>query len=222
MNRICFVNGSPRGRNSGSGGFIKVIGGMLDKDRTGVHELCIVESVKSKSLQKEFEKLAGMDAIVFVFPLYIDAIPSSMLDFLYCFEEFINNLNSSKEQNKPPRVYAVINNGFVEGGQNVNAARIMRHYAAKIGFTWRFAIGIGAGEFIKETQNNIPLKSKIKRKIYDAIVKLVTDIESTEVAQEKDILASPSMPKSLFILMGNAHWTGAAKKSRKQLSARPF
>lgn len=217
MNKICFVNGSPRGNNSASKGLIHKITEMLDKQITQIHEICVVESLRQSTMEKDFKLMKTMDSIVFVFPLYIDAVPSNLLEYMYAFDEYLTSHLESSD-NTYPRVYSVINNGFIEGRQNTNALQIMAHYAARIGYNWRFGIGIGGGEFVKETMEVIPLKSRLKRNIYNAMVKLISDLESQEIIQQNNIMTNPSMPKFLFRAVGNLHWTAESKKSRKYLS----
>jgi multimeric flavodoxin WrbA len=217
MNKICFINGSPRGSNSGSKGLIDTVIEMLDKQKTEIYDICVAESLRHNTLEKDFAMLKEMNFIVFAFPLYIDAIPSNLLEYMYKFDEYIIS-HPHELDYTPPRIYAIINNGFIEGSQNVNALRIMAHYTARIGYIWRFGIGIGAGEFVKETMEVIPLKSKLKRNIYDALVKLTTELKSQDNCHQTNIMTNPSMPKFLFMTVANHHWTTEAKKSRKNLS----
>lgn len=219
MNKVCFVNGSPRGNNSLSKGLVSEISEMLDKKITEIHEICVVESLRYNTMEKDFALLEKMDSIVFVFPLYIDAIPSNLLEYMYKFDEHITN-HPHTSSNEPPRVYSIINNGFIEGSQNVNALKIMAHYSSRIRYRYRFGIGIGAGEFIRETMDVIPLKSRLKRNIYDALLKMTTEIESQKTTQQNNIMTNPPMPKFLFMAVANRNWTSKAKKSRKSLSKR--
>lgn len=190
---------------------------MLDKQIIEIHEICVVESLRHNTMEKDFTLLEKMSSIVFVFPLYIDAIPSNLLEYMYEFHEYITSHPHTPDY-APPKVYAIINNGFIEGSQNVNALQIMTHYTARIGYSWRFGIGIGAGEFVKETMEVIPLKSRLKRNIYDALVKLTTELESQNITQHCNIMTSPSMPKFLFMVVANRHWTTESGRSRKSLS----
>lgn len=217
MNKICFINGSPRGNNSASKYLIGKVSEMLDKQITEIHEICVVESLRHNTMEKDFALLEKMNSIIFIFPLYIDAIPSNLLEYMYGFDEYITNHPHTSDYT-PPRVYAIINNGFIEGSQNINALQIIAHYTARIGFSWGFGIGIGAGEFVRETMEVIPLKSRLKRNIYDALVKLATKLESQETTQCNNIMTNPSMPKFLFMAIANRHWTSVTKRSRKSLS----
>lgn len=217
MNNICFVNGSPRGNNSASKGLIGKVIEMLDNQTAQVHEICVVNSLRDNTMEKDFTLLKTMNSIIFVFPLYVDAIPSSLLEYMYAFEEYLKSHPKTPDY-VPPSLYSIINNGFIEGGQNINALQIMSHYATRIEYNWRFGIGIGAGEFLKETMEVIPLESRLKRNIYKALVQLTADLKSQEITQHNNIMTNPSMPKFLFMAAAGRHWTAEAKKSRKSLS----
>ncbi len=219
MNKVCFINGSPRGKNSASKGLIDKVIEMLDKQKLQSHELSVVEWYRKNIKEEDFELMSTMNAIVFVFPLYVDAIPSSLLEFMYGFEEYLIKHPCPKNYNVP-KVYSIINNGFIEGKQNMNALKIMAHYSARIGFNWRFGIGIGAGEFIRETMEVIPLKSKLKQSIYEGLTILATDLEGQVNIEQSNIMTNPSMPKFIFTAAASRHWVKEAKMSRKALSRR--
>ncbi len=225
MKKVCFVNGSPRGENSASQYFISEMGRWLDKNKAEVEEVCIVTALKKGTPAEEFDKLLDADSIVFVFPLYIDSIPSSMLDFLDRLADYRKNEKQDLAgARKASDVYAVINCGFVEGHQNINAMQIMQHFSTALRLNWRFGVGIGAGEFMRESQA-MPMESKIKRKVYEGIIQLIQDIEGSEVILKKNIFTNPQMPKALFMLAGSWHWRSMAGKNklkRKMLYARPL
>jgi multimeric flavodoxin WrbA len=219
MKEVCFINGSPRGINSTSKGLIDKVIEMLDTQKTQSHELSVVEWRRKNTKEEDFELMSTMHAIVFVFPLYVDAIPSSLLEFMYAFDEYLTK-HPCPQEHKAPKVYSIINNGFIEGKQNINALQIMAHYSARIGYNWRFGIGIGAGEFMRETMEVIPLKSKLKQGVYNAFTVLTTDLEVQEVTGQNNIMTNPSMPKFIFTAAASRHWIKEAKMSKKTLSKR--
>lgn len=225
MQRICFINGSPRGKRSGSQYFLEEIRNMLDTNQFQTEEFSIVDCQNNQAAETAMAGIAAADCLVFVFPLYIDSVPSHLLDFLYRFEGRLKGNPAMPGAAMPPRVYAIVNNGFIEGTQNCNALRIMQHFAEAAGLQWRFGVGIGGGEFMKETRKKIPLQSKMKRNVYDALIKLKRDIETEEAAYERNLYVSPKMPKTFFMIGGQRHWITAARKNhvpKKQLYARPY
>lgn len=222
MKKVCFINGSPRGKSSGSQYLIGEISSMIKKDNIKVESICIIDCLKNRDIERVFHDLLSYDSLVFTFPLYVDSIPSNMLDFLVQFEAYVNQQNEG--QTKVPNVYAVVNCGFIEGDQNKNAIKIMEHFSDKIGFSWRFGIGVGAGEFLSRTQD-LPMESKVKRNIFQAFTRLVQDIEKEGIEATNNILESPKIPRFLFIFMGSKGWVGMAKSNnlkKKQLMAKPY
>jgi hypothetical protein len=146
-----------------------------------------------------------------------------MLDFMIRFEAY--RLEHREDAGAgTPRVYAIVNNGFIEGAQNRHALRILEHFANAAGLQWRFGVGIGGGEFMRQTKDEIPLKSKIKRKLLEALSQLQSDLETQEVACRKNIFFTPGIPQSFFMLAGDIGWIQSAKQNglkRKQLLAKP-
>lgn len=224
MKKICFVNGSPRSKNSCSQYIIDLLKELLDSNAMQPDDVYIAGCIKSNQEAGAFRKMADADSIIFAFPLYIDSIPSHMLSFLHQFDHYLKN-DGFTNGKKGPDVYAIINNGFIEGQQNKNAARIMQHFTSSVGFNWRFAVGVGAGEFMRESKQDIPIQSKMKKKVYRAFMKLKKDIESNEVSCEKNIFSNPVMPRTLFMFAAGRHWVRLGKKNnlkKKELYSRPW
>ncbi|MDP4090012.1 MAG: flavodoxin [Bacillota bacterium] len=211
MRKICFVNGSPKEKNSASQYFIDELCKLIDSSSYQINEV-LVNGVP------DYEEFADSDALVFVFPLYVDSLPSPVLEFLVNLEQ---NIPKSK---KAARVYAVVNCGFFEGIQNRHAVRIIRNFSDKLGYKWRFGIGIGGGPFIWESREGIPLSSKVKRPIYETLAEMAKDIDGPEGTRE-NLLVSPKIPRFIYITASNSGWPKSAKAkglTKKQLYARPF
>ncbi len=226
MQRIGMVNGSPRGEKSASYYFCQEISKMLNPTVGTVEIITALHYGDQTSRATVFEAMAQLDTLIFVFPLYIDSIPSNLLDFLTEFADFYHQRKQSGLTiNALPRVYAVCNNGFIEGTQNRTALKIMEYYAQALGMQWRFGIGIGGGEFMRNTQGQIPLQSKVKNRVYQALLQLKTDIETNEVTLQKNRFVNPSISKNLFMMVGNYNWLGMAKQFRlrkRDLYAQPY
>ena len=89
----------------------------------------------------------------------------------------------------------------------------------------RFGIGIGAGEFMRGTQNNMPLNSNPKQKIYNALKDMKEDIENNGETSKNNIFESPKFPKFLYKFMGNRGWIKMGKLNKitkKELYAKPY
>ena len=203
MINVCFINGSPRKQNSGSSYFISELTKLFNNN-VKTKEYFISDLMKDKTL---LEEIISYDKIVFVCPLYIDCLHSSMLDFMYIFEDFIK-----EKANVKLDMYGLVNCGFLEGTQNELILNIMKNYCKRLNFNWRFGLGIGGGEFMTGSKD-LPLNSFMKKNIYNGFLALKEDIENTSTDKLDNILVSAKMPKFLFKFVTNNHWKVEAKKN---------
>jgi hypothetical protein len=135
--KVLLVNGSPKKRFSSSGYFL----GLLKLQLAGCETKRINLSGK-KVYAEIFAHFKNIDALVIAMPLYFDAVPSHVLDFLIEAEKFC------KEENCHFKLYVVSNCGFYEGRQCKNQLSIMRSFCAAAGLEWGGGLGIGGGEML--------------------------------------------------------------------------
>lgn len=203
MTNLCIINGSPRKEKSGSRYLISELTKLLNND-VKTKEYYISNLLKDKNLLNE---ILSFDKIIFVSPLYADCLPSTMLEFMATFEDFIKGKN-----NIGIDMYCIINCGFLEGTQNKTAINILKNYSKRINFNWRFGVGIGGGEFMRGSKN-MPLNSRMKKPVYNSFLALKKDIENKSNDQVDNILTNAKMPKFIFILAANTGWKSMAKKN---------
>lgn len=133
--RALILNGSPK-KNGGTSKFLGRVTGLL---MTGFD----VESasLRAKSeYPKILETLKNIDVLIIAAPLYVDGVPSHVLEFLQQAEEFCvrNGCHFS--------VYAISNNGFIEGAHNKSHLKMYECWCRRAGTTWCGGVGIGGGE----------------------------------------------------------------------------
>lgn len=132
--RIALIDGSPKGHNSTSGMLLEDLKGYLGDGAEvvnfGFHSTAISREV--------IEELAGTDAWVFAYPLYIDGIPGHLLACLIQLEE-------ACLPNRLIRIYGIVNCGFYEGIQAELALKLLRNWSIKAGFLWSGGVGVGGG-----------------------------------------------------------------------------
>ncbi|NFN85653.1 flavodoxin [Clostridium sporogenes] len=205
MNNLCIINGSPKKEKSNSNYLIKELTSLLDNN-IKTKEYYIDELMKDSNL---LEDVISFNKIIFTSPLYADCLPSTMLNFMIYFEEF---LKDKKDLNID--IYCLINCGFLEGTQNNLAIDILKNYCKKIGLNWKFGVGIGGGEFMVSSKN-MPLNCKMKMPVYNAFLDLKKDIENSNnnINNSEAILVNAKMPKFIFKLAGNISWKVTAKKN---------
>lgn len=225
MKKVYLINGSPRGKNSASQYFINEVCKLLNEEKVETEKRSIVDFRKSIDIEDIYTEAINSDNIIFTFPLYADSLPSTVIEFLVEFENFIKSKENFMDGRRLPRVYAIVNCGFFESEQNKYAIQIIKNFCDKVHFTWRFGIGVGAGEFMRETQNNIPLNSNLKQNIYSALQSMKEDIENNVEISKNNIFESPKFPKSLYKFMGNRGWIKMGKLNKitkKGLYAKPY
>ena len=96
--------------------------------------------------ERILSRLRGADAVVFGLPLYVDGIPSHVLRFLEVMEAFC------RKEAMTLNVYAIANNGFIEGKQNEPLMQCLEHFCLRAGLTWGGGVGIGGGVMLNVTR----------------------------------------------------------------------
>ena len=200
--KICMINGSPKSKDSSSEYLIDEITKLLDSKL----EVTVCSAKDKPFSDEQFSNIYSCDAIVFAFPLYVDAIPSHLISFLQAFQEYL-----SEKPVKNTRVYAVSNCGFFEGEQNRYALNIIENYCERTGLIWEFGVGIGAGGFIGGSKS-IPWESSIKKPVYKELLKLKGSLETGE-EQNQNIFITAKMPRRFYILAAHRGWKSLAKKN---------
>ena len=145
MMKIALLNGSPRAK-SVSGFVLNTLKTKLD----GKADFIEFNLYKNPLNKTDAAEIAACDKIVIAAPLYVDALPSHVVQALVCIEE-----NTVKRQHSP-EVFAVSNGGFLESTNNRFSFSIISNWCAKCGFRWMYGLGIGSGERLLVEKNNSP------------------------------------------------------------------
>lgn len=201
MNTVALINCSPREKTSISKYLTDEIKTLINNE-IKIKEWCISDFKRNPLI---FNELIECKKLVFLAPLYVDALPANMVTFLKELETFFKNHNS-----KTIEIYTVINCGFIEGSQNVHAIEMMKIFTKKAGLKWGFGVGIGGGEFMGASKS-MPLKFFIKKPVYNALLTLKSSLVNDINPSEEYALVSPKLSKRIFIAMGNQFWNSKAK-----------
>ena len=194
---ITIINGSPKPRESTSELLIKYLVPFINKNE-------IVTYNKPYLTDKQFEEINKSNVLIFVFPLYIDSIPTNLLQLLIKFEKRTLFSNDTM-------VYCIINNGFFEGKQNHVAFDQMKNWCKSVDLIWGQAIGLGAGEMLPFLKD-IPLGHGPNKNIGKAFKELACNI--TSLSSGKDIFISPNWSRFLWKIQASLFvWYPRAKKN---------
>lgn len=197
MGSIFILNGSPRAGKSNSKQYAEIFSKSYPPQtvykvitRTNHVQLC--------------GELSHHTDLLFVFPLYADALPVVFLQFLKTLE---TNLPERK-----PTVSILINCGFLEPEQNEVAVKMIHLFCRRNGFPIGSTLMLGSGEAILKT----PFKFIAIRNIR----KLAKCIAS---GNHQTVQATMPLPKFLFRLAANKYWTKYGRKfgiTKKQMQTK--
>lgn len=198
--KIMMIDGSPKVSKSNSEYFLNILSDFIEsKD--------IVKYKLSKKVDYEdiIKEINTIDTLVFAFPLYVDSLPSHVLEFLIMLEE------NFKDNLKGVNVYVIANCGFYEGKQNKIALNIMKCWCKKMNIKWAQGIGIGAGEMMGGLRN-VPMGKGPNTNLGLALDNLAKNINENKSGD--DIFTTSSMfPRFAFRLAANRFWISKANRN---------
>ena len=196
--KISIINGSPKAIKSNS----EILGNYLSS-LLKENEIKKYYSISFRLNDENKNEIYNSDVLIFLFPLYVDCIPSNLLKLFVEFEE-------EKVVNPATRVYCIVNNGFYEGKQNRLAILQIKNWCEKVNARWGQGIGVGAGELLphlkKYPLGQGPLKNlgKVLNKFSANVLTLKSD---------EDIYINPNWLKSLYFFQATISWILKCKKN---------
>lgn len=196
--KISIINGSPKAIKSNS----EILGNYLSS-LLKENEIKKYYSISFRLNDENKNEIYNSDVLIFLFPLYIDGIPSNLLKLFVEFEK-------EKVVNPATRVYCIVNNGFYEGKQNRLAILQIKNWCEKVNARWGQGIGLGAGELLpylkKYKLGQGPLKNL--GKVLDEFSANIITLRSDE-----DIYINPNWLKSLYFFQGTISWILKGRKN---------
>ena len=196
--KIIIINGSPKTIKSNS----EILGNYLFP-LLKENNIKKYYSIYFQLNDKTKNEIYNSDVLIFIFPLYVDGIPSNLLKLLVKFEK--ENVVRPKT-----KIYCIVNNGFYEGKQNFLALLHMKNWCKKVNAKWGQGIGIGSGELLpylkKFKLGQGPLKNL--EKILNRFSRNILTLNS-----DKNIYINPNWPKSLYFIQGSFSWILKARKN---------
>jgi multimeric flavodoxin WrbA len=192
--KIALINGSPKSKDSASEIIAKALRNRMER----AADCIICHAVKRSEVM---EALNGCGALVFIFPLYVDAVPSHLLRLL---DDARNEIADAAPE---AMVYAVVNNGFYEGRQNMVALEMMRNFCSCSGLKWGQGLGVGAGGMIFAA----PVGHGPMKNLGQALDLLARNILYGRTAY--DYMFEPNFPKFLYKIAAHMKWRWQAAKN---------
>lgn len=187
MGKIMIINGSPRAPRSNSRQYAELFAKAY-RDET------VYFNITRANHLEICRAMEGVENVLFVFPLYADGIPVTLLNFLKTLEE-----NGPRHK---PKVSLLINCGFIEPEQNDVAVRIMGLYCRENGYPFGSVLEIGSGEAILSTPFRILVRSKI-RKLASAIMRQT----------DRSLKVTMPISKRMFLKASTSYWERYGKRN---------
>ena len=196
--KIIIINGSPKTIKSNS----EILGNYLFP-LLKENNIKKYYSIYFQLNDKTKNEIYNSDILIFIFPLYVDGIPSNLLKLLVKFEKE----NVIRPETK---IYCIVNNGFYEGKQNFLALLHMKNWCKKVKAKWGQGIGIGSGELLPYLKN-LKLGQGPLRNLEKTLNILSRNILTLN--SDKNIYINPNWPKSLYFIQGSFSWILKARKN---------
>lgn len=186
MSNILILNGSPRAPKSNSKRYAEIF-----------RENCGVETqyynISAKNHAELCDKFDDFSDVLLVFPLYADAIPVTLLNFL-------KSLEVMPPENKPT-ISVLINCGFIEYYQNDIALEMVKLFCKRNGYRFGSVLEIGSGEAILDT----PFKGFVERKLKSLAMSIAR-------RSYRSLHTTMPLPKRIFIRASTQYWIDYGKR----------
>lgn len=206
--KIIAVNGSPK-RAGNSTLIIEQMEKLLDEPIEKLHAIQLVQAETPNDIMA---KMLGSDILLLVFPLYIDSLPSPLIELLTRME------SAAAHGAATPHVYAVANAAF-NAKQTALALEMIEHFAVRSGFTWGTGVGIGAGPMLFQGGDN--WEKGMTSGIHRALSDLASTIKGKKSGPNQYI--EPHFPHFLYKALINYNFRFEAKRNGvRNLWVRPY
>lgn len=199
--KITYIDGSPRMSNCLSATLISEMSEKIGHSIKKQEVIKVIKDYQQNKVDINVSKAFESEVLVFVTPLYYDALPSHLLYFMECMAEYRKNHKEIKSQ----MVYMCINSGFLDSLQSKNAIEIVKNFTKKIQFQWGGAISIGGGELFKLHKTSKSQNSKLLKPVFDGIEQFTVAVSKKKVIEgaSNTILVHEDMSQGFFRIYAN-------------------
>lgn len=181
--KTLIINGSPKTKNSNSEILVNKLNHYLNTDT--IH-------INIKNYKEDFTDIINnYETIIFVFPLYVDGIPSHLL-------ESLTNLKISNKN-----VYTIVNCGFPEGEHTKQGLDIIKKYCIHNDLNYKGGLGIGGCGGLNGMNKNKLLKFTSKN-----INKYIKELSNSILNNKKfeNVLTKINIPNNIYKYVANLSW----------------
>jgi hypothetical protein len=187
--RIYLVNGSPKAK-------VSISESLLTKLNDKINESAQITTIKHYELTPQI--INESDSIVLAFPLYVDAVPSSLMSTMEIIHESVASDSSNT------KVYIIVNNGFYEAKRNELAVQVVKHWCIYSKLDLAGALCVGAGPLYNHMANQTSNLDRGLDKLASAI--------NNQLSLNETLFIDPSIKKEDYMSYSNTGWIKAAKQ----------
>lgn len=195
---VLMVNGSPKAGTSASGRILDAIAGTLSHQ---AQTRRIRAAVAGRAEETDLEA----DILVLAFPLYVDALPAPLLEWLISYRDLVR----ARGAGVPAKVYAVCNCGFHEAKQTELALAIIKNFVSSSGLAWGGGLGIGSGGMLVGLAS-VPPEAGVKRPVSSGLTWLAGLVAGAETPGDIRLVQF-AFPRFAYIFMAHAGWRQLAR-----------
>ena len=200
--KIALINASPKPSHSGSGNLMKALESSFPKNS----DVRCFDFHKKEISEETMYELFKMDAWVIFTPLYVDALPSHLLNCLV-------QIDNAKPK-KTISIYGVINCGFHEGVQTETGFEVLENWCGRCGFEFCGGMGIGGGGLL----STVPALEDKKHTKLGVLIEFKSF--ARKIAKDKGYpvhYTSTSMPRFAYKAGAEATWRIQTVKNGNRL-----
>lgn len=192
--KVSLISGSPKPLSSSSEALMESL-----KPKLSSHFHININNFNKPNIPEEsMESIIDSDILVFSFPLYVDGIPSHLLNCLFELENYIN-----KHAHPDIMVYAIVNCGFFEGKQALPALEMVRNWCKKTNVSWGQGLGVGGGGMIQNIAS-VPDGQGPKKNFSMALDQLAKNINTG--VESENLYVSPNFPRIGYKIGAEMGW----------------
>lgn len=208
IRKALLLVGSPRTRNSNSNSIGEYLFDQLRTQSITTDKIYLYTVLRTPEKLRAFdEAIEAADLIVLAFPLYVDSLPSPVIELL---EYIAANRKGLKRRGQ--LFAAIANCGFPEAQHNMTALRICELFAGHAGFEWAGSLALGGGEAIagKPLIEGGGRTIHIRKSLDDAAEALRQGHAIPQSAQEK--IGKSVIPHWVYRMVGGLGWKKQARR----------
>jgi multimeric flavodoxin WrbA len=209
--KVSLVSGSPKPLSSSSEALLESL-----RIKLSSHFLVNLFNLNKTSMPEEsLASIMESDILVLSFPLYVDGIPSHLLNCLFEMEKHLKRYAGTDMT-----VYAIVNCGFFEGQQALPALEMVKNWCVKAGVSWGQGLGVGGGGMIQNLAS-VPDGQGPKKNFSMALDQLASNINAG--SEGENLYISPNFPKIGYKIGAEMGWRHQIKMnglSKRDLNRR--